>query len=115
MIKVKHSTIINTILGYNSNVESSKFSKTGTGSYLNTIKGSTHQNDSSKKNNEGSNISQENKLYHNQRGSYSRRYYTPRYSYFNGQCFTCHYFGHKVFHCVTYKTIMTREERNQKE
>jgi len=38
---------------------------------------------------------------------------TPIYSYFNGQLFTCHNFGHKEIHCVAYKIIMTREIRNQ--
>lgn len=41
-------------------------------------------------------------------------YYNPKNFYFNGQCFTCHNFGHKDAQCVTYKTIMTREARKQK-
>ena len=32
-----------------------------------------------------------------------------RRNFFNGQCFSCHNFGHKVAQCVSYKTIMTRE------
>ena len=35
-------------------------------------------------------------------------------NFFNGQCFSCHNFGHKAAQCVAYKTIMTREARNQK-
>ena len=37
-----------------------------------------------------------------------------RRNFFNGQCFSCHNFGHKVAQCVAYKTIMTRETRNQR-
>ena len=35
-------------------------------------------------------------------------------NFFNGQCFSCHNFGHKAVQCVAYKTIMTREARNQR-
>ena len=35
-------------------------------------------------------------------------------NFFNGQCFSCHNFGRKVAQCVSYKTIMTRETRNQR-
>jgi len=35
-------------------------------------------------------------------------------NYFNGQCFSCHKFGHNATQCVAYKTIMTREARNQR-
>eukprot|EP00253_Pinus_taeda_P017935 PITA_17935 len=37
-----------------------------------------------------------------------------RRSFFNGQCFFCHNFGHKVAQCVAYKTIMTREAKKQR-
>ena len=37
-----------------------------------------------------------------------------RRNFFNGQCFSCHKFGHKAAQCVAYKTIMTREARNQR-
>ena len=37
-----------------------------------------------------------------------------RRSFFNGQCFSCHNFGHKAAQCVAYKTIMTREARKQR-
>ena len=33
---------------------------------------------------------------------------------FDGKCFPWHNFGHKVAQCVSYKTIMTREEKNQR-
>jgi len=35
-------------------------------------------------------------------------------NFFNGQCFSCHNFGHNATQCVAYKTIMTREARNQR-
>eukprot|EP00253_Pinus_taeda_P003737 PITA_03737 len=34
--------------------------------------------------------------------------------FFNGQCFSCHNFGHKVAQCVAYKTIMTREAQKKR-
>ena len=37
-----------------------------------------------------------------------------RRSFFNGQCFSCHKFGHKAAQCVAYKTIMTREAQKQR-
>jgi len=35
-------------------------------------------------------------------------------SFFNGQCFSYHNFGHKAAQCVSYKTIMTKEAQKQK-
>ena len=35
-------------------------------------------------------------------------------NFFNGQCFSCHNFGHKAAKCVAYKTIMTREAQKQR-
>ena len=43
----------------------------------------------------------------------TRSYYTHKHFYLNGQCFTCHNFGHKVAQCVAYKAIITREARKQ--
>src|ERR1700722_5044336 len=37
-----------------------------------------------------------------------------RRNFFNGQCFSCHNFGHKAAQCVAYKTIMTRETKKQR-
>jgi len=37
-----------------------------------------------------------------------------RRSFFKGQCFSCHNFGHKSAQCVAYKTIMTREAQKQR-
>ena len=35
-------------------------------------------------------------------------------SFFNGKCFSCHNFGHKVAQCISYKTIMTRVSKKQR-
>ena len=48
---------------------------------------------------------------YNQQVKSNRRFHDHRNFYFNGQCFSCHNFGHKVVQCVAYKTIMTREAR----
>ena len=37
-----------------------------------------------------------------------------RRNFFNGQCFSCHNFGHEAAQCVAYKTIMTKEARNKR-
>ena len=44
----------------------------------------------------------------NQQVNPNRKFHNYKNVYFNGQCFTCHNFGHKVAQCVAYKTIMTR-------
>jgi len=80
---------------------------------MNVVKGNIHHNYSSHQKNEGSNAYHAKQPYYNQREIHSRNYYDPRYSYFNGQCFTCHNFGDKVVDCVSYKIIITREAREQ--
>ena len=37
-----------------------------------------------------------------------------RRNFFNGQCFSCHNFGHKAAQYVAYKKIMTREAQKQR-
>lgn len=49
----------------------------------------------------------------NQKVDNTKRFY-DHINLFNGQCFLCHNFGHKVAQCVAYQTIMTREVRNQR-
>jgi len=49
----------------------------------------------------------------NQQGNNAKRFYGRR-NFFNGQCFSCHNFGHKAAQFFSYKTIMTREGRNQR-
>ena len=50
----------------------------------------------------------------NQQVNSSRIFYDRINFFFNGQCFSCHNFGHKAAQCVAYKTIMTREERKKR-
>jgi len=50
----------------------------------------------------------ENRNYNHLAGRFDNRR-----SFFNGQCFSCHKFGHKATQCVAYKTIMTREAQKQ--
>eukprot|EP00253_Pinus_taeda_P005145 PITA_05145 len=49
-------------------------------------------------------------------GNYSHMVgrFDNRRNLFNGQCFSCHNFGHKASQCVAYKTIMTRESQKQR-
>ena len=49
----------------------------------------------------------------NQKVNNTKRFYDHK-NLFNGQCFSCDNFGHKVAQCVAYKTIMTREAQNQR-
>ena len=51
----------------------------------------------------------ENRNYNHMAGKFDNRR-----SFFNGQCFSCHNFGHKAAQCVAYKTIMTREAQKQR-
>jgi len=51
----------------------------------------------------------ENRNYNHMAGKFDNRR-----SFFNGQCFSCHNFGHKGAQCVAYKTIMTREAQKQR-
>ena len=50
----------------------------------------------------------------NVNGSYNHQVsrFNNHINFFNGQCFSCHNFGHKAAQCVAYKTIMTREAQN---
>ena len=52
----------------------------------------------------------------NVNGNYNHQVsrFDNRRNFFNGKCFSCHNFGHKVAQCVSYKTIMTRETKKQK-
>jgi len=49
----------------------------------------------------------------NQKVNNAKLFYDHK-NFFNGQCFSCHNFGHKAAQCVAYKTIMTREAQNQR-
>lgn len=124
IIKVQHSPLIKTGLGYNASqndeaLGSMPCSEACTKNYANAIKGRNYQDSKVQQQEEGSSHTQVRKprtkghSIHNQMPKYSRRYSTPGYSYFNDQCFTCHNFRHKAIHCVAYKIVMIREARNQ--
>jgi len=49
----------------------------------------------------------------NQKVNNGKIFYDHR-NFFNGKCFSWKNFGHKAAQCVPYKTIMTREARNQR-
>jgi len=51
----------------------------------------------------------ENRNYNHMAGKFDNRR-----SFFNGQCFSCHNFGHKAAQCVAYNAIMTREVKKQR-
>ena len=50
----------------------------------------------------------------NQKVNNTKIFYDHINLFFNGQSFSCHNFGHNASQCVSYKTIMTREARNQR-
>eukprot|EP00253_Pinus_taeda_P006216 PITA_06216 len=50
----------------------------------------------------------------NENYNHSVRRVDNRRNFFNGQCFSCHNFGHEAAECVAYKTIMTRETQKQR-
>ena len=74
--------------------------------------------------NRGKSTSRMNRSYnqpqvnHSQFTSRTNGYYNGRFddrrNFFNGQCFSCHNFGHKVAQYVAYKIIMNKESRNQR-
>ena len=120
IIKVQRSPLIKTGLGYT--VESSQ---TSAPNYLKAVTGgllhsATQQGNrgslQGKKdhlNSRNTNRDSFQRLY-NQQVNSNRRFHDRRNFYFNGQCFTCHNFGHKAIQCVAYKTIMTREARKKR-
>eukprot|EP00253_Pinus_taeda_P036618 PITA_36618 len=114
------SPLINTGLGYTKESSQSQKLSNTTGSYL----------DAAKTNEQYVNRQQKPKSTHklnhaqftprmntnrsiNQKVNNIKRFYDHK-NFFHGQCFSCHNFGHKASQCVSYKTIMTREARNQR-
>ena len=120
IIKVQRSPLIKTGLGYTG--ESSQASAPN---YLKAVRiGLQHaatqqgnkeslqvKHDHLNSKNTNRNIFQRNT---SQQVNSSRRFHDRRNFFFNGQCFSCHNFGHKVVQCVAYKTIMTREARKKR-
>ena len=140
IINVQHSPLIKTGLGYNGEASQASTSK----SYLDAARRSEQRPNRNHQVNQGQFTSRTNKDYQENQGqatlrtnrSYnqpqvkysqfasrmdvSRNYnrlddrFDNRMNFFNGQCFSCHNFGHKAAQCVSYKTIMTREAHKQR-
>eukprot|EP00253_Pinus_taeda_P031396 PITA_31396 len=136
IISVQRSPLIKTGLGYNGETSQASTSK----SYLDATRRSEKWPNRSHQVNQGQLSSKTNKDYQENRGHATlrtkRSYNQPqvkssqfssrmdgsrnynrlddsRRNFFNGQCFSCHNFGHKAAQCVAYKTIMTREAQKQ--
>jgi hypothetical protein len=120
IIKVQRSPLIKTGLGY-----TGEYSQSSAPNYLKAVTASL-QNAATQQGNKESlhvrhdhlnskttnrNAFQGNT---NQQVNSYRRFYDRINFFFNGQCFSCHNFGHKAAQCVAYKTIMTRESRKKR-
>eukprot|EP00253_Pinus_taeda_P033727 PITA_33727 len=134
IIKVQHSPLIKTGLVYTE--EASQAQKPSTSkSYLDAARRSEQVDNRQQRHktnhevNRGQSTSRMNRSYNqpqvnhsqfasrmNVNGNYNHLdgRFDNRRNFFNGQCFSCHNFGHKATQCVSYKTIMTREARNQR-
>eukprot|EP00253_Pinus_taeda_P028712 PITA_28712 len=134
IINVQRSPLNKTGLGYNGETSQASTSK----SYLNAARRNEQKHNEdhqvkqgriANRNYQGQSILRVNKSYNqpqvksSQFGSRiddKRNYnqladrFDNRRSCFNGQCFSCHNFGHKAAQCVAYKTIMTREAQKQR-
>eukprot|EP00253_Pinus_taeda_P026536 PITA_26536 len=134
IIKVQHSPLIKTGIGYTEETSQSRKPSTFK-SYLDATRrseqGDNHQqrHKADHQVNRGQSTSRMNKSYNQLQVNHSQ--FAPRMNvngnynhlvgsfdnhrnFFNAQCFSCHNFGHKAAQCVPYKTIMTREARNQR-
>eukprot|EP00253_Pinus_taeda_P004946 PITA_04946 len=143
IIKVQHSPLIKTGLGYNE--EAAQAQKPSTSkSCLDAARRSEQRPNRDHQVNQGQFTSRVNKDYQLNQGKstlrMNRSYNQPQVkpsqfssrmdvnrnynhmdgrfdnhrSFVNGQCFFCHNFGHKAAQCVAYKTIMTREAQKQR-
>src|ERR1700733_7349736 len=134
IINVQRSPLNKTGLGYNGETSQASTSK----SYLDAARRSEQKHNEdhevkkgqiANRNYQGQSILKVNKSYNQPQVKFSqfdsrvnsnRDYnhvdgrFNNRRSFFNGQCFSCHNFGHKAAQCVAYKTIMTREAKKQR-
>eukprot|EP00253_Pinus_taeda_P027208 PITA_27208 len=131
------SPLIKTDLGYNGEASQASTSK----SYLDVARRSEKRPNRNHQVNQGQSSARTNKDYQETQGHATlrtnRSYNQPQVktsqfssrmdgsrnynqlddscrNFFNGQCFSCHNFGHKAAQCVAYKTIMTREAQKQR-
>ena len=119
IIKVQHSPLIKTSLGYvgeSSQSSAPKYRKAVTASLQHSA---TQQGNKETLQVKHDHLNTKNtnrntfKRNINQQVNTNRRFHDRRNFFFNGQCFSCHNFGHKVVQCVAYKTIMAREARKK--
>eukprot|EP00253_Pinus_taeda_P028481 PITA_28481 len=137
IISVQRSPLIKTGPGYNGEASQASTSK----SYLDAARRGEQKPNRNHQVNQGQSSSRTNKDYQENRGHATlrtnRSYNQPqvkssqfssimdgsrnynrlddsRRNFFNGQCLSCHKFGHKAAQCVVYKTIMTREAQKQR-
>ena len=111
IIKVQRSPLLKIGLGY-----IGKSSQSSTPSYLNVAKSSEQHFVTQQKNKETTHVKHEhfnsrkkNNININQQVNINSRFHDHINFFFNGQCFSCHNFGHKACQCAAYKTIMTKE------
>eukprot|EP00253_Pinus_taeda_P006883 PITA_06883 len=134
IINVQRPPLNKTGLGYNGETSQASTSK----SYLDAARRNEQKHNEdhqvkqgriANRNYQGQSILRVNKSYNQPQVKYSqfgsriddkRNYnqlagrFDNRRSFFNGQCFSCHNFGHKAAQCVAYKKIMTREAQKQR-
>eukprot|EP00253_Pinus_taeda_P018208 PITA_18208 len=134
IMNVQQSPLNNTSLGYNGETSQASTSK----SYLDAARRNEQKHNEdhqvkqgriANRNYQGQSILRVNKSYNQPQVKYSqfgsriddkRNYnqlagrFDNRRSFFNGQCFSCHNFGHKAAQCVAYKTIMTKKAQKQR-
>eukprot|EP00253_Pinus_taeda_P010531 PITA_10531 len=116
IIKVQQSPLIKTGLGYTE--EASQAQKPSTSkSYLNAARKSEQVDNRQQRHKADQQVNHSQfSSRMNVYGNYNHlddRFDNCR-NFLNGQCFSCHNFGHKATQSVSYKTIMTREARNQR-
>ena len=115
IIKVQRSPLIKTGLGYtreSSQASAPNYLKATTTGLLHSTTQQGNK-ESLQVKHDHLNSRNTNRSY-NQQVNSNRRFHDHRNFYFNGQCFSCHNFGHKVVQCVAYKTTMTREAREKR-
>ena len=134
IINVQHSPLNKTGLGYNGETSQASTSK----SYLEAARrneqkhnedNQARQGRTANRDYQGQSILRGNKSYNqpqvkssqfSSRMDDNKNYnhlggrFDNRRNFFNGQCFSCHNFGHKAAQCVAYKTIMIREAQKQR-
>lgn len=135
IIKVQCSPLIKKGLGYTEEASQSQKPSTSTKSYVDATKNNEQYDNRQQRNKADHQVNQaqfasrmngshnQPQVNHtqfdpnmniNRNYNYQVNRFDNHRNFFNGQCFSCHNFGHKDDQCVSYKTIMTREAQNQR-